>query len=412
MTYNYNTRIVLKNKNKKNLGSIWIEISFHNQISREKYRRYVPTGQKLHADDIIKSRIKQANRTKSLRQIVDKKHQEVVDHLRNLQYDFGEVTPEIYDQSIVENEYIRSTIFELYDTFLKYQERKFEPLTVKKQKTLKNLLLEYCSSKNLKTLYLHDINLKFYDDFSTFLEQTKNHSKSTISKYQASLKTFMQFLTDKMELNKEEIHKNFKRESTRTTGGSTVVLLKEHIDKLKKWKTNNERYDLVRDLFLFQILTGVRYSDLVNINKSYVINNSLSFDMYKVNQRVTIPLHLHAKKILIKYDYKLGERCKTLQNYNKDIKEVCRLAGLTDKIKTLKIKLNKKVNEDDELWQLVSTHVGRTTFITNCLIAGISPFIVKDYTGHTSIDTLSVYVRMAGSVHTDAFTKFQNYLNI
>jgi integrase len=131
--------------------------------------------------------------------------------------------------------------------------------------------------------------------------------------------------------------------------------------------------------------------------------------MWKVKKQVTIPLHSLALQILKKYDFNLGEKCKTLQNYNLDLKTVCKDAGLTDKIKSLKMKLNRKVTDDTELWQLVSTHVGRTTFITNCLISGISPFIVMDYTGHEKIETLSYYMRIAGDMAKDAFTKYEEY---
>jgi len=162
-------------------------------------------------------------------------------------------------------------------------------------------------------------------------------------------------------------------------------------------------------LFLFQIFTGIRYSDLININKSCVKNNSLSFTMWKVNKVVTIPLHSYAMNILIKYNYNLGEKCKTLQNYNIDIKTVCEEAGLKDSVKTLKIKLSRKVSDDTPMYKLVSTHVGRTTFITNCLISGISPYIVMEYTGHEKIDTLSYYMRIAGDMAKDAFTKYEEY---
>jgi hypothetical protein len=61
------------------------------------------------------------------------------------------------------------------------------------------------------------------------------------------------------------------------------------------------------------------------------------------------------------------------------------------------------------MYKLISTHVGRVTFITNCLISGITPYIVMDYTGHTEIETLSSYMRIAGNMAKDAFTKYEEY---
>jgi len=131
--------------------------------------------------------------------------------------------------------------------------------------------------------------------------------------------------------------------------------------------------------------------------------------MWKVGKRVTIPLHPLAINILEKYNYSLGEKCKALKNYNLDIKTVCERAGLTETIHSLKIKLSRKVTDETMLFKLVSSHVGRTTFITNCLISGISPYLVMEYTGHEKIETLSIYMRIAGDMAKDAFTKYEEY---
>lgn len=409
MSYSSNVRIVLKNENKDKVGTIFLEVVFIDTDTRKKFRRYISTGQKLHIEDISKSKIKQVERTKSVRALIEKKQFETNEKLRNLQLTHGELSPEIYDLSITTNIYARKTIYELYDEFIKYQGENFEPLTVKKHKTVKSLVKEFAESKGIKNLFLNDINLKFYKGFTAFLKKTKKHVPQTVNKYQGCFKTFLKYLTDELGLNQTEIHKKFIKDSKKMEGGSKAVLLKEHVKKLIDWKPTEKRYELVRDLFLFQIFTGIRYSDLINVNKSYVINNSISFTMWKVKKQVTIPLHSLALQILNKYDFDLGEKCKTLQNYNLDLKTVCKDAGLTDKIKSLKMKLNRKVTDDTELWQLVSTHVGRTTFITNCLISGISPFIVMDYTGHEKIETLSYYMRIAGDMAKDAFTKYEEY---
>ncbi|MBN1971508.1 MAG: tyrosine-type recombinase/integrase [Candidatus Delongbacteria bacterium] len=410
MSYNTNTRIVLKNVNADKIGTIFIEIAFHHKMTKDKVRRYISTGQRLHSEDITKGKIKQADRTKKIRDIVEKKMVEVKEKLRTLELVHDEISPYIYDQSHVSNEFARLTVMELFDEFLKYQEAEHEPLTVKKHKTLQQLLIEYKTSKKITTLHVDDLDGKFFKEFTTFLKRTKKHAPLTVNKYQSCLKAFMQYLTDELDLNPSAIHKTFKKESRKKSGGAKVVLLKEHIEKLLNWETDNKRYDLVRDLFLFQVFTGIRYSDLENIGKSHVINNHLVFTMYKVNKGVSIPLHVEAVRILKKYNYELGEQVKTLQNYNKDIKHVCKEAGLADTIKSLKIVLSKKVKDDDQLWTLVSSHVGRSSFITNCLISGIPPHIVMAFTGHSKLETLSEYMQIAGNMTADAFKRFEQHL--
>ena len=409
MAYSTNVRTLLKNVNKDKIGTIFLEIVFIETDTKKKIRRYINSGQKIHEDDVVKSKIKHLERTKSARQIIDKKIVETDEKLRKLELTHNLITPDIYDKSILANVHAKKTVPELYDSFIKHVEANFEPLTVKKHETMKAFIEDYILIKKIKSLHLSDINLKFFKNFTKYLKEVRHHAPQTVNKYEGCLKTFLKYLTEELDLNQVKIHEQFKKSSKRTEGGSKVVLLKEQVKKIIEWKPIDERYGLVRDLFVFQVLTGIRFSDLLNVNKSYVINNALSFEMWKVEKRVTIPLHPIALTILEKYDYALGAKCKALKNYNLDIKTVCEKAGLTETINSLKIKLNRKVTDETKLFKLVSSHVGRTTFITNCLISGISPYLVMEYTGHEKIETLSVYMRIAGDMAKDAFVKFEDH---
>lgn len=411
MAYSTNVRTVLKNVNKDGIGTVFLEIVFIDTDTKKKIRRYVSSGQKIHEDDVVKSKIKHVDRTKSVRQIIDKKIVELNEKLRKLELSHGQVTPDIYDKSIESNVHAKKSVPELYKLFIKHVEANFEPLTVKKHETVQGFIDEYIKWANLKNLYVNDIDQKFYKNFTKYLKVERHHAPQTVNKYQGCLKTFLKYLTVELELNQNKIHEEFKKDSKRKTGGAKVVLLKEHVKKIIEWTPIDERYGLVRDLFVFQILTGIRFSDLLNVNKSYVVGDSLSFVMWKVEKQVTIPLHPLALSILKKYDYELGAKCKALKNYNLDIKTVCKLAGLTETFHSLKIKLSRKVNDETPLHELVSSHVGRTTFITNCIISGINPYLVMEFTGHEKIETLSGYVRIAKNMATDAFTKYQEYFN-
>ncbi len=154
MSYNTNTRIVLKNVNADKIGTIFIEIAFHHKMTKDKVRRYISTGQRLHSDDISKGKIKQAERTKKIRDLVEKKIVEVKEKLRTLELVHEEISPYIYDQSHVSNDFARLTVMELFDEFLKYQEAEHEPLTVKKHRTLQQLLIDYKTEKKINTLHV------------------------------------------------------------------------------------------------------------------------------------------------------------------------------------------------------------------------------------------------------------------
>jgi integrase len=222
----------------------------------------------------------------------------------------------------------------------------------------------------------------------------------------------MVYINEKLDLNKDNIHKKFKNIKVNDEDTSKIILTKDHIKKLKEWKPDSNSNELVRDLFMFQILTGIRYSDLLSVTKSYINNKNLSFKSFKTGKTVTIPLHYHALSILEKYDYELGEKCKTIQKYNIRLKEIAKKAGLTEKVTTLITLPNKKEYSSFELWQLITSHVGRATFITNCLVAGISPFVVMKYTGHKKLTTLQYYINIADKIAKREFDRFENYIEL
>ena len=81
MGYSTNVRTVLKNVNKDNIGTLFLEVVFIDDDSKKKVRRYINTKQRIHKDDIVRSKIKQVDRTKKVRQLLEKKKVEVTDDL-------------------------------------------------------------------------------------------------------------------------------------------------------------------------------------------------------------------------------------------------------------------------------------------------------------------------------------------
>ena len=412
MSHKIYLRTVLKNINEKNIGCINIEIAFVHKINKKKTRRYVNTNQYIHKNDYGRNGIK-TNREdlKSLRHLVEKKKLETSEFLRNLEIKNEKISPEVYDNAIKISEEAKKDIFILFEQFLEFKKKTKTYRTYQKFKTIKVALEEFSQKNKLKNIYPSDISKKFLMDFTIFLTETRKLGIDTLNKYQSGFNTFMDYISDDLKINDNYAYKEFEKVTRNRESDSKVVLLKEHIRKIIKYKPTNKRYEKVKDLFLFQIFTGIRYSDLIRIKKSFVSNDQLSFIMFKTKRRVSIPLHKKAKSILLKYNYSLGEQAKALKNYNLDLKTLCRNAGLTDEVSTLKLKLTDKISDDTPLCDLISSHVGRTTFITNCLISGISPYIVMSYSGHKKIDTLTYYMKLAGNTSTDVFQRFQDYLN-
>ena len=396
----------------KKMGCINLEITFTHKINKKKIRRYINTNQYISEADFGSNGIKtNKDGLKSIKFLVDKRKQETAELLRNLEIEHGSISPEIYDNAVKASDDSKKDIFKLFDSFLKVVKKTKTYRTYQKFDSIKTALKEYAEANNLRNIYPSDITNIFLTDFSAYLTEEREIAIATLNKYQSGFNTFMDYVSKDLKIIDNLSYREFKKVSRKKISETKVVLLKEHIRKIIKYKPQNKRYELVKDLFLFQIFTGIRYSDLERVTKSFVINDQLSFTMFKTTTGVSIPLHKKAKSILRKYNYEIGTQAKSLKNYNLDLKALCRSAGLTEEVSTLKLKLTDKIDESTPLCDLISSHVGRTTFITNCLISGISPFIVMSYSGHKKIETLEYYMKLAGNTSQDAFQKFQQYLN-
>ena len=75
---------------------------------------------------------------------------------------------------------------------------------------------------------------------------------------------------------------------------------------------------------------GIRGSDLPQINKGNIAKikgtNTISIKMRKTNKQVTIPINPIAMQIIEKYNYELPNVSE--QILNKEIKNICKIAGL------------------------------------------------------------------------------------
>jgi hypothetical protein len=79
------------------------------------------------------------------------------------------------------------------------------------------------------------------------------------------------------------------------------------------------------------------------------------------------------------------------QVFNREIKDVLRKIGLCRPVNLISKINNRKHEEQKELWELVSSHTGRRTYVTLSLEQGISLHHLMLSTGHTKTSTLLQY---------------------
>lgn len=176
-----------------------------------------------------------------------------------------------------------------------------------------------------------------------------------------------------------------------------IALTEEQIEILYKLTDLTDEETVARDMFCLQCWTGVRVSDLSQVLCSANLK-TIEGEVFTIfrpektknskNLRAIIPLSKlfpAAIDIVKKYLDKTPRFIKSRKNnYNELIRAICRHAQFNEtRTKTIDSGRGKH-SETVPLWQLISSHKGRHSFVTNCKKRGIPENEIIKMTGHAT----------------------------
>ena len=152
-----------------------------------------------------------------------------------------------------------------------------------------------------------------------------------------------------------------------------------------------------------------------NLRRSDIKGDHIEVTTVKTADSISIELNKVTRDILEKYKDTPFKDNKALPNYtnqamNRDIKELCRLAGIDEEIRVTTYKGNVRTDKIQPKWELVGTHTGRRTFIVNALSLGITPNIVMKWTGHSDYKAMKPYIDIVDSIKASSITKFDGLI--
>ena len=233
------------------------------------------------------------------------------------------------------------------------------------------------------------LDMKFYDAYMDYQYNVKGNSQNLFGK---RIKTIKTFLNDAYErgINKHLMYRGFKVLQIET---DAIYLKEEELDKIYALDlSQNKRLEKVRDLFIVECNTGLRYNDLMNITKENILKESIRIKVSKTGQILNTLLLPITKKILSKYQHNLPKISNV--KYNLYIKEVGQLAGINESITKETFKSGKAVSFKRKKYQLITTHTARRSFATNMYKRGYSPVQIMSITGHKKESTFLKYIRI------------------
>lgn len=292
-------------------------------------------------------------------------------------------------------------------------------MTRKKYETIRFNIKSFRDWKRKNGMPNFDVTFTYFDEdgmqsFVDYLRDQKKYVNSTIRKDIVMLKVVIRWAYRK----KYHYNNMFEayRPALKSAPKKVIFFNKKELEKLEKFEIPESKLYLirVRDVFLFQCYTGLRYSDLANLRRCDVHDKYIEITTIKTVDSLRIELNTHSRAILKKYeafDFKDGKALPVVSNQkmNTFLHELCKLAGFDEPIRITYYRGNERFDEIKPKYKVIGTHTGRRSFICNALGMGISPQVVMKWTGHNDYKAMKPYIDVCDDIKEEAMKKFDDF---
>lgn len=325
------------------------------------------------------------------------------------------------------------TLFQVFDMFVQDSGEKnaWSDTTFQKMASLKEDLLAFNTKLKFEgivdseltrfvmylrdTKQLHTPRKKKGERADYDQEDLIGLQNSTIEKKLAYLRWFLNWATIN-GYNTNMAYKSY-RPTLKKTQKKVIYLNEDELKRLDGLVIPAEKsyLEYVRDVFLFCCFSGLRHSDAYNLRRSDIKSDHIEVTTQKTSDSLNIELNNVTRRILEKYKECQFPDDKALpvilnQPMNRDLKELCCLAGINEPIRITSFKGNVRKDEVLPKWQLIGTHTGRKTFIVMALSHGTAPNTVMKWTGHSDYKSMKPYIDIVDSVKASEMNKFNSIL--
>jgi len=183
-----------------------------------------------------------------------------------------------------------------------------------------------------------------------------------------------------------------------------IFLRKNELEDLFLLDLAKPRERYIRDLFLLSCYTGLRHVDLLFEEDSITPEDYIELFAQKTGMRFSVPYLRRAKEIMMRlkentYVYEP----QLVGNFNTEVKLICQ--NLDCMLVKRRTRLTPK-SPKKHLWQMMTSKVGRKTFINLCMLAGIAEETVAKWVGHKKTNMIEQHYKDHKSMSDQEREKF------
>lgn len=303
------------------------------------------------------------------------------------------------DVKFKEVDAINLDFFFQFDDYINSKKNKITPGMLKVFHNTKGVLKCFETFRK-KEIKFDEIDFNFYEELVDYLlfDHVQRRRKEIIKGLKLSsagkiIKQLRIFLKNRMrkkiisEIDLEDF-KILDEES------DAIYLTNDEIAKINTADLSASPFlEKYRDLLVFGCLTGLRFSDFSSIKPEDVREKRLYKKQKKSDHWVVVPLRDEAYSIFIQR-FKRIIPIITNPDFNYYIKEVGRLAGITELITFSHKRGNNDIIQTKPKNQWITSHTCRRSFCTNEFLAGTPVELIMKISGHKSIRDFYRYIRI------------------
>jgi len=138
----------------------------------------------------------------------------------------------------------------------------------------------------------------------------------------------------------------------------------------------------------------LRFSDFSKLEEHDVREEMLYKKQQKSNHWIVVPLRPEAKEILCSR-FRLNLNPPRNAEFNRHLKTIAKLSGITALVKHSYRKGNKIIEEVKPKYHWISSHTCRRSFCTNEFLAGTPVELIMKISGHKSVKDFYKYIRIS-----------------
>lgn len=306
-----------------------------------------------------------------------------------------------------------------FENYIKLKRHEIRRGTILKLENTKNIIFDFqkyqSSIKGYNVNYsVSEVNPEFMYHLEEYLKDIKLFSHNTIVKTIKIIRTICNFSRNYGMV----LHPMYDLVKKPYEDTDIVYLSFSELKTIKNCDKIPTYLEDARDWLYISCFLGQRISDFMKFTKNMIRKDGedffIDFTQVKTDKKISLPLHPEVIDILQKRDMDFPDSIVD-QIYNKQIKEVCKLAGIDEMTNGTVL---KKVKEDGtwryvkgkyEKWELIGSHTGRKSYCTN-FYSKMPTSLILEVSGHTEERTLLAYIGKKDNTNAKLITNF--YANI